>query len=100
MLKHIEELHQHVSLDSSSLAAKQQDWRIIVRRVSRQLCLRIVTCCQIASKLNSHYKVTGVLRLVSAGEECWCGGALPEGSCLSFIGIQEMIEIMTRFADN
>ncbi|XP_074655761.1 cyclin N-terminal domain-containing protein 1-like [Tubulanus polymorphus] len=33
------------------------DWQSILDRISNQMVLRIVSCCQIASKLVSHYKI-------------------------------------------
>ncbi|XP_025080527.1 cyclin N-terminal domain-containing protein 1-like isoform X3 [Pomacea canaliculata] len=62
MRKHIEDLYMYVYNNSSKPAAKVTEWRSIVERVEKQLVLRIVSCCQIASKLNSHYEVITVSR--------------------------------------
>ncbi|KAK7497955.1 hypothetical protein BaRGS_00010826 [Batillaria attramentaria] len=62
MHKHIADLYEHVYTSSSPPAQKQSDWRGILERVQKQLVLRVVSCCQIASKLNSHYKVITVAR--------------------------------------
>lgn len=61
MRKHIEDLYMYVYNNSSKPAAKVTEWRSIVERVEKQLVLRIVSCCQIASKLNSHYEVNSIL---------------------------------------
>ena len=57
MQKHVEELYDHVYTNTSPAAQKRLEWQTIVDRVQNQLYLRVVSCCQIASKLNSHYKV-------------------------------------------
>ena len=58
MQKHVEELYDHVYTNTSPAAQKRLEWQTIVDRVQNQLYLRVVSCCQIASKLNSHYKVS------------------------------------------
>ncbi|KAK7093835.1 cyclin N-terminal domain-containing protein 1-like [Littorina saxatilis] len=62
MQKHLAELYEHVYSNSTPMAQKAQDWQNIMDKVQKQLYLRVVSCCQIASKLNSHYKVISVGR--------------------------------------
>ncbi|GFS23556.1 cyclin N-terminal domain-containing protein 1-like [Elysia marginata] len=60
MARHINDLYAHVQNSGSS--KKKSDWACILDRVKNQTFLRIVSCCQIASKLTSHYKVITVKR--------------------------------------
>lgn len=55
LYNHIRDLRDHVL----KLPKKKQmkEWQKIQEGVSNQVLLRIVSCCQIASKLTSHYKV-------------------------------------------
>lgn len=55
LYNHIQDLRDHVL----KLPKKKQmkEWQKIQEGVSNQVLLRIVSCCQIASKLTSHYKV-------------------------------------------
>lgn len=54
LYNHIQDLRDHVL----KLPKKKQmkEWQKIQEGVSNQVLLRIVSCCQIASKLTSHYK--------------------------------------------
>jgi len=61
LLKHVQDLYKHVQ--NSESMNKKSDWSEILTRISKQAFLRIVTCCQIASKLNSHYKVVTIKRV-------------------------------------
>ena len=56
MIKHIEELYKHIL--TSEKYTKKNDWLAIQERIKNQVMLRIASCCQIASKLTSHYKVS------------------------------------------
>ncbi|KAH9510272.1 Cyclin N-terminal domain-containing protein 1 [Bulinus truncatus] len=103
MLKHIQDLYEHVQNTKSS--KKKSDWECILERVKNQAFLRILSCCQIASKLNSHYKVITVKRakrcLQDAGYSYSCESILqsemrvlktlsyniPKTSCLDYIEI-------------
>ncbi|GFO02219.1 cyclin n-terminal domain-containing protein 1-like [Plakobranchus ocellatus] len=60
MTRHINDLYAHVQNSNSS--KKKSDWACILDRVKNQAFLRILSCCQIASKLSSHYKVITVKR--------------------------------------
>ncbi|XP_035828337.1 cyclin N-terminal domain-containing protein 1 [Aplysia californica] len=62
MLKHVQGLYKYVQNSESN--NKKADWTKILERISKQAFLRIVTCCQVASKLNSHYKVI-VLQVIT-----------------------------------
>ena len=55
LYNHVHDLHDHVL----KLPMKRQikEWQKIQDSVSNQVLLRVVSCCQIASKLTSHYKV-------------------------------------------
>ncbi|OWF56034.1 cyclin N-terminal domain-containing protein 1-like isoform X2 [Mizuhopecten yessoensis] len=55
MVHHIKDLYSHVIQSGSKHC--QADWRALLDRIKNQLKLRAVSCCQIASKLTSHYKV-------------------------------------------
>uniref|UniRef100_A0A0L8GLQ3 Cyclin N-terminal domain-containing protein n=1 Tax=Octopus bimaculoides TaxID=37653 RepID=A0A0L8GLQ3_OCTBM len=55
MNKHTEELYQHIL--TSVKNKKKKYWHIVQERMQKQILLRISSCCQIASKLTSHYKV-------------------------------------------
>lgn len=55
MQKHLEDLYTYVH--NTNTTKKKSEWKAIFDRVRNQAFLRIVSCCQIASKLNSHYKV-------------------------------------------
>ncbi|XP_050414408.1 cyclin N-terminal domain-containing protein 1 isoform X1 [Patella vulgata] len=55
MTKHVQDLYNHMKTTSSK--TKQKDWNEVLDRVQNQLLLRLVSCCQIASKITSHYKV-------------------------------------------
>ena len=68
MQKHIVELYDHVYTNTSPSAQKQSEWQNIVDRVQKQLYLRVVSCCQIASKLNSHYKLG--LHFIHCSADC------------------------------
>jgi len=56
MLKHVQDLHEHVK-NSVSIKTRGREWRDIKKRVTNQIVLRVVSCIQIASKLTSHYRV-------------------------------------------
>ena len=56
MLKHVNDLYSHVLKSRSK--HKLKDWNLILGRIKNQVTLRLVSCCQIASKLTSHYKVS------------------------------------------
>ncbi|RUS90929.1 hypothetical protein EGW08_001326 [Elysia chlorotica] len=60
MARHINDLYSHVQNSDSN--KKKSDWTCILDRVKNQTFLRILSCCQIASKLTSHYKVITVKR--------------------------------------
>lgn len=60
MHRHIEELREYIFACTLSPSNKRMYWSRIMMRVQSQLVLRVVTCCQIASKVNSHYKVVTV----------------------------------------
>ncbi|KAK2159479.1 hypothetical protein LSH36_152g04050 [Paralvinella palmiformis] len=63
MVIHIRDLHKHAKgLKNNRL----KEWKIILDRVRSQLPLRALSCCQVASKLTSHYKIvsTGTVRKV------------------------------------
>ncbi|XP_071144761.1 cyclin N-terminal domain-containing protein 1-like isoform X1 [Mytilus edulis] len=55
MLKHVNDLYSHVLKTNSK--KRKKDWNLILDRIKNQVTLRLVSCCQIASKLTSHYKV-------------------------------------------
>ena len=55
MVKHVQDLYKYVQ--KSDTERKKEEWAGILDRISKQAFLRVVTCCQVASKLNSHYKV-------------------------------------------
>ncbi|KAI0227109.1 Cyclin N-terminal domain-containing protein 1 [Lamellibrachia satsuma] len=55
MVRHIQDLYVHVQNMSSK--NRKQDWLVVMDRVRNQVLLRAVSCCQLASKLTSHYKV-------------------------------------------
>ncbi|XP_064641984.1 cyclin N-terminal domain-containing protein 1-like [Lineus longissimus] len=55
MVQHIQDLYQCVKKSKSK--TKSKDWAAIQERIRKQITLRIVSCCQLASKLTSHYKV-------------------------------------------
>ena len=55
MVRHIQDLYTHVQNMSSK--NRKQDWLVVMDRVRNQVLLRAVSCCQLASKLTSHYKV-------------------------------------------
>lgn len=55
MLKHVNDLYSHVLKTNSK--KQKKDWNLILDRIKNQVTLRLVSCCQIASKLTSHYKV-------------------------------------------
>jgi len=55
MVRHIQDLYEHVQNMSSK--NRKQDWLVVMDRVRNQVLLRAVSCCQLASKLTSHYKV-------------------------------------------
>ncbi|CAG5127741.1 unnamed protein product [Candidula unifasciata] len=78
MLKHILDLYAHVQNSKSN--SKRTDWECILGRVKNQAFLRILSCCQIASKLNSHYEVITVKRarrcLLDAGYSYSCESIL------------------------
>ncbi|KAL5015345.1 hypothetical protein ScPMuIL_009615 [Solemya velum] len=56
IFKHIQDLYSHVQNSGSNY--KKRDWQAIMDRIQNQVLLRVVSCCQIASKLTSHYRVT------------------------------------------
>ena len=56
MVQHIQDLYQHVLTLSSW--NQSRDWQTIMDRVHTQVPLRIVSCCQVASKLTSHFRVS------------------------------------------
>ncbi|KAI8795664.1 cyclin N-terminal domain-containing protein 1-like isoform X1 [Biomphalaria glabrata] len=103
MLKHLQDLYSHVQNTKS--VRKKSDWECILERVKNQAFLRILSCCQIASKLNSHYKVITVKKakrcLQDAGYSYSCESILqsemrvlktlyytiPKTSCLDYIEI-------------
>ena len=55
MTHHVRELYNHVL--HLTTPNKRRAWDTICDRVQNQIFLRMVTCCQLASKLTSHYKV-------------------------------------------
>ncbi|XP_064610465.1 cyclin N-terminal domain-containing protein 1-like isoform X2 [Liolophura sinensis] len=61
MIQHVKDLYKHVC--ESSSRTKRKDWLGIMERVQNQLILRILSCCQLASKLSSHYRVVTVARV-------------------------------------
>ena len=56
MVQHIRDLFAHVQ--KMEREQKQKDWQAIMHRVQNQVLLRVVTCCELASKLTSHYRVS------------------------------------------
>lgn len=58
MLKHVNDLYSHVLKSRSK--RKLKDWNLILGRIKNQVTLRLVSCCQIASKLTSHYRVVTI----------------------------------------
>ncbi|XP_061197771.1 cyclin N-terminal domain-containing protein 1-like isoform X2 [Saccostrea echinata] len=69
LYNHLQDLRDHVL----KLPKKRQmkEWSSLQEGVSNQVLLRIVSCCQIASKLTSHYKVVSVNR--AKRFLCTCG---------------------------
>lgn len=57
MENHIALLHEHVNTSEKSRKDMKKDWEAIMERVKNQIFLRVVSCCQLASKLTSHYKI-------------------------------------------
>lgn len=55
MVQHIKDLYSHVMQSESK--HYQADWKSLLDRIKNQLKLRAVSCCQIASKLTSHYHI-------------------------------------------
>ncbi|XP_033764102.1 cyclin N-terminal domain-containing protein 1-like isoform X3 [Pecten maximus] len=55
MVQHIKDLYSHVTQSGSNHC--RSDWKALLDRIKNQLKLRAVSCCQIASKLTSHYKI-------------------------------------------
>ena len=53
---HIQELHKKVY--SSDSDTKTDDWKEVLANVKKQEVLRVLACCQVASKLTCHYKVS------------------------------------------
>ncbi len=49
MCSYVVDVFEHV--------AEGAEWRAVLERLFVQIHLRMVSCCQIASKLVSHYKV-------------------------------------------
>lgn len=68
LYNHIQDLRDHVL----KLPKKKQmkEWQKIQEGVSNQVLLRIVSCCQIASKLTSHYKVVSINRAKRFLRDC------------------------------
>ncbi|ELU08363.1 hypothetical protein CAPTEDRAFT_213266 [Capitella teleta] len=60
LVQHIRDLYKHVRESNSK--TKMHDWKLIVGRVKKQIPLRIVSCCQLASKLTAHYRVVSPKR--------------------------------------
>ncbi|XP_060068561.1 cyclin N-terminal domain-containing protein 1-like [Ylistrum balloti] len=70
MVQHIKDLYNHVTQSESK--HRQADWKALLDRIKNQLKLRAVSCCQIASKLTSHYKVVSALKARRFLRDC-CG---------------------------
>lgn len=73
MLKHLQDLHEHV-LNSTHSRERGQEWVEIKGRVNNQVVLRILSCIQIASKLTSHYRILGpnkAKRFLMDGGHCY-----------------------------
>ncbi|XP_061197770.1 cyclin N-terminal domain-containing protein 1-like isoform X1 [Saccostrea echinata] len=74
LYNHLQDLRDHVL----KLPKKRQmkEWSSLQEGVSNQVLLRIVSCCQIASKLTSHYKAF-LFQVVSVNRAkrflCTCG---------------------------
>ncbi|XP_062594226.1 cyclin N-terminal domain-containing protein 1-like isoform X1 [Saccostrea cucullata] len=74
LYNHLQDLRDHVL----KLPKKRQmkEWNSLQEGVSNQVLLRIVSCCQIASKLTSHYKAF-LFQVVSINRAkrflCTCG---------------------------
>ncbi|XP_078338797.1 cyclin N-terminal domain-containing protein 1-like isoform X2 [Crassostrea virginica] len=68
LYNHVHDLHDHVL----KLPMKRQikEWQKIQDSVSNQVLLRVVSCCQIASKLTSHYKVVSINRAKRFLRDC------------------------------
>ncbi|XP_041377679.1 cyclin N-terminal domain-containing protein 1-like [Gigantopelta aegis] len=60
MIKHSQDLYDHVKNSDSD--HKQREFQRIQKRVKKQLILRIISCCQIASKLAAHYTVISTMK--------------------------------------
>ena len=54
MVRHILDLFEHVKTAAKN---KETEWNTILQRIHKQIHLRMVSCCQVASKIISHYKV-------------------------------------------
>ncbi|KAJ8319773.1 hypothetical protein KUTeg_001360 [Tegillarca granosa] len=71
MLQHIEDLYNHVLKSGSKVSKMKKDWLAIQERIKSQIHLRMVSCCQIASKVTSHYRIVSVHKakqfLIDAG---------------------------------
>ena len=66
MVRHIQDLYTHVQNMSSK--NRKQDWLVVMDRVRNQVLLRAVSCCQLASKLTSHYKV--IMLIITKNLQC------------------------------
>ena len=56
MQEHLTEMHQYVRNHAETTMAKNE-WEKVVARICSQVPLRLMSCCQIASKFVSAYKV-------------------------------------------
>ncbi|XP_071941412.1 cyclin N-terminal domain-containing protein 1-like [Antedon mediterranea] len=55
MVKQVLSLYEYV-MSSPTYTHKKQDWQNIIKRLMKQMTLRMLSCIQVASKLCSHYK--------------------------------------------
>ena len=66
MIRHILDLYEHVLAGPPE--DRQREWNVILQRIYNQVHLRMVSCCQVASKLISHYKVLQLRHLIYRGQ--------------------------------
>ncbi|XP_013417816.2 cyclin N-terminal domain-containing protein 1-like [Lingula anatina] len=63
MVRHITDLWCEVKEMKISKEEKKKRWKEIRVGVERQMVIRVVSCCQLASKLTSHYKIISPRRV-------------------------------------
>ncbi|ESO95754.1 hypothetical protein LOTGIDRAFT_160299 [Lottia gigantea] len=63
MLKHVQDLYEH--LRTTEPKNKLLKWEEILARIQNQALLRLVSCCQISSKMVSHYKLRNMIALTA-----------------------------------